>query len=339
MKILVTGNAGFIGYHTAKKLLNRGDEVIGIDSVNDYYDQELKRNRLKNLSKLSTKNKYSFYEFDLCNQEEIKKCFAKERFDSVIHLAAQAGVRHSLKKPHDYIKNNIVAFLNILESSKDYSIEHLTYASTSSVYGANTKLPFSEKDGVDHPMQLYASTKRANELMAHSYSNLYNLPTTALRFFTVYGPWGRPDMALFKFTKKILEGKPIQIFNQGDHSRDFTYVDDIVDGIIKSSDYPAKPDISWDSNKPNPNSSFAPFRILNIGSSSPVSLIKFIEAIEDELGKKSKKEFLPLQPGDVRETYSDSSELKTLLNYNPSTPIKDGIKEFVNWYLEYYGHK
>ena len=200
-------------------------------------------------------------------------------------------------------------------------------------------MPFSEKDGVDHPMQLYASTKRANELMAHSYSNLYNLPTTALRFFTVYGPWGRPDMALFKFTKKILEGKPIQIFNQGDHSRDFTYVDDIVDGIIKSSDYPAKPDISWDSNKPNPNSSFAPFRILNIGSSSPVSLIKFIEAIEDELGKKSKKEFLPLQPGDVRETYSDSSELKTLLNYNPSTPIKDGIKEFVNWYLEYYGHK
>ena len=336
MKILVTGNAGFIGYHTAKELIKRGDDVVGIDSVNNYYDQKLKRDRLIRLTNINAEGSYTFYEFDLCNQEELNNCFEKDSFDRVIHLAAQAGVRHSLKKPHDYIQNNIVAFLNILEVCKDSTIEHLTYASTSSVYGANTKMPFSEKDGVDHPVQLYASTKRANELMAHSYGNLYGLPTTGLRFFTVYGPWGRPDMALFKFTKNILEDKPIDIFNEGNHSRDFTYVNDIVDGIIRASDNPAKPDKNWDSNKPNPSTSFAPFRILNIGSSEPVSLQEFIEAIENELGKKAKKNFLPLQPGDIKETFSDTSEIRSSLGYSPKTAVKDGIKQFIDWYLEYY---
>lgn len=339
MKILVTGNAGFIGFHVVKKLLERGNSVVGFDNVNDYYDVSLKEARLNQIEKIveSTGSKYSFYREDLADRKAVEKCFLEHKFDRVIHLAAQAGVRHSLENPHAYVESNIVGFTNIFEASRYHDVSHLTYASTSSVYGANTKMPFSEVDSVDHPLQFYAATKRANELMAHSYSHLFGLPTTGLRFFTVYGPWGRPDMALFLFTKNILEGKPIKVFNQGNHTRDFTYVDDIAEGVIKASDQIALADNNWDSDYPTPCNSNAPFRLFNIGNNQPVTLSEYIEAIEESLGKKAIKELLPLQPGDVPSTYANSNRLKEFTGYQPSTKVKDGINNFIQWYLDFYG--
>ena len=337
MKVLVTGNAGFIGFHTAKRLLERGDSVVGIDSVNDYYDPSLKEERLKILEETAktTGSEYNFIRANLADLNLVLSCFQKNKFDRVIHLAAQAGVRYSLENPHSYVESNIIAFTNILEACRYNDVAHLTYASTSSVYGANTKMPFSEKVGVDHPLQFYAATKRANELMAHSYSHLFKLPTTGLRFFTVYGPWGRPDMALFKFTKNILAGEPIQIFNHGKHTRDFTFVSDIVEGVIRASDQVAAPDLDWSSDHPTPDRSNAPFRIYNIGNNNPVSLIEYINAIEEALGREAIKEYLPLQPGDVPDTYSDSSSLLRDCNYKPETTVRDGVRAFVRWYLTY----
>ena len=338
MKVLVTGNAGFIGFHTAKRLLERGDSVVGIDSVNDYYDQSLKEARLKILEETakSTGSEYQFIRANLADLGMVMSCFKENKFDRVIHLAAQAGVRYSLENPHSYVESNIVAFTNILEACRYNSVAHLTYASTSSVYGANTKMPFSEKAGVDHPLQFYAATKRANELMAHSYSHLFKLPTTALRFFTVYGPWGRPDMALFKFTKNILAGEPIQIFNHGKHTRDFTFVSDIVEGVIRASDKIAEPDLDWNSDFPTPDRSNAPFRVYNIGNNNPVSLIEYIKAIEESLGREAIKEYLPLQPGDVPDTYSDSSSLLSDCDYKPQTSVRKGVRAFVDWYSDYF---
>ena len=338
MSILVTGCAGFIGFHTSKYLLEMGEKVIGIDNLNDFYDVNLKKNRLKILKKLSLENKkkaaFKFYKLNLEDKKKLHKCFEENKIKIVINLAAQAGVRHSLKNPDDYVKSNIIGFLNILEISKDTKIEHLVYASTSSVYGALPP-PFKETIPADHPIQFYAVTKRANELMAHSYSHLYDLPTTGLRFFTVYGPWGRPDMALFKFVKSILDDKPIQIFNNGNHSRSFTYIDDIVDGIIKITSKKAEPDPSWNINLYTDNSS-APFRIFNIGNDKTVDLMDFIEEIEKQLGKKAKKKFMPLQKGDVKTTIADISKIKKFIEYQPKTDYKEGIKEFINWYLEFY---
>jgi UDP-glucuronate 4-epimerase len=336
MKTLVTGHAGFIGFHLAKKLLERGDTVVGFDVVNDYYDPLLKQARLDLLLNLADKDetKYVSIREDLADQKAVEACFAHHQFDRVIHLAAQAGVRYSLENPHSYVQSNLVAFTNILEACRHSKTSHLTYASTSSVYGANTSMPFSEKHGVDHPLQLYAATKRANELLAHSYSNLFQLPTTGLRFFTVYGPWGRPDMALFKFTKNIVEDRPIEVYNYGNHTRDFTYIDDIVEGILRASDDIAQPDLSWSSDCPNPDSSIAPFRIFNIGNNQPVKLGEYIEAIEEALGKKAIKTLLPLQPGDVPDTYADSTKLTQILGYKPSTSVKKGVKKFVEWYQE-----
>ncbi|WP_189472654.1 NAD-dependent epimerase [Halomonas qijiaojingensis] len=339
MKILVTGNAGFIGSHVAKKLLERGDSVVGFDDVNDYYDTELKEARLKLLEETAqrTGSGYHFIRADLVDSQAVEDCFANHEFDRVIHLAAQAGVRYSLINPHSYVQSNIVGFTNIIEACRHAWVPHLTYASTSSVYGANTTMPFSEHHGVDHPLQLYAATKRANELMAHSYSHLYQLPTTGLRFFTVYGPWGRPDMALFKFTKNILEDRPIPVFNQGNHTRDFTFVDDIVEGVIRASDDIAQPDPAWSSAEPDPASSNAPYRIFNIGNNNPVKLNAYIEAIEEAVGKKALKELLPLQPGDVPDTYADSTALEQAVGYKPATPVKEGVAKFVAWYREFYG--
>lgn len=339
MKILVTGNAGFIGFHTTKKLLERGDEVVGFDSVNDYYDVSIKEARLKLLEETADKSgsQYTFIRGNLADQNLVEKCFKDHRFDRVIHLAAQAGVRYSLENPHSYVESNIIAFTNILEACRYAETPHLTYASTSSVYGANTNMPFSEHDGVNHPLQFYAATKKANEMMAHSYSHLFKLPTTGLRFFTVYGPWGRPDMALFKFTKNTLEDKSIPVFNNGNHTRDFTYVEDIVEGVIRTSDQIAQPNPDWDSNNPDPATSNAPFRVFNIGNNNPVKLSAYIEAIEEALGKKAIKDLLPLQLGDVPDTYADSSELEIATGYKPETPVKEGVANFVKWYREYYG--
>ncbi len=334
MKILVTGNAGFIGFHTARRLIERGDEVVGFDVVNDYYDPALKEARLGILEQ--TKGNYQFIRANLNDQAALKACFAKHRFDRVIHLAAQAGVRHSLENPQAYVESNIVGFTNILEACRHARVPHLTYASTSSVYGGNTKLPFSEHQGVDHPLQFYAATKRANELMAHVYSHLFRLPVTGLRFFTVYGPWGRPDMALFQFTKNILEGKPIRVFNNGRHTRDFTYIDDIVEGVIRASDQIATPNPEWDSGNPDPATSNAPFRIFNIGNSQPTKLTAYIAAIEEVLGKKAECELLPLQPGDVPDTFADITELSARLDYRPATTVHEGVKAFVDWYRAYY---
>jgi len=334
MKTLVTGHAGFIGFHLAKKLLERGDTVVGFDVVNDYYDPLLKEARLNLLLNVADKDETEYVSIreDLADQKAVAACFAQHQFDRVIHLAAQAGVRYSLENPHSYIQSNLVAFTNILEACRHSETPHLTFASTSSVYGANTSMPFSEKAGVDHPLQLYAATKRANELMAHSYSHLFQLPTTGLRFFTVYGPLGRPDMALFKFTKNILEDRPIEVYNHGNHTRDFTFIDDIVEGILRASDNIAQPDSSWSSDNPSPDSSCAPFRIFNIGNNQPMKLGEYIEAIEDALGKKAHKTLLPLQPGDVPDTYADSSKLTQTLGYQPSTSVRDGVKQFVEWY-------
>ncbi|MEP9387994.1 NAD-dependent epimerase [Mesorhizobium sp. KR9-304] len=338
MKILVTGNAGFIGFHVAKALLERGDEVVGFDVVNDYYDPKLKEARLRNLEETNrrTNSGYHFVRANLAERAAVETCFADHKFDRVIHLAAQAGVRYSLENPHAYVESNIVAFTNMLEACRHAGVAHLTYASTSSVYGANTNMPFSEHRPADHPLQFYAATKRANELMAHSYSHLFRLPTTGLRFFTVYGPWGRPDMALFLFTKSILAGEPIELFNNGNHTRDFTYVEDIAQGVIRASDQPAAPNSAWDSGDPDPATSSAPWRIFNIGNNNPVKLTEYVEALEVVLRRKAIVKLLPLQPGDVPDTFADVSELENAVHYKPNTPVREGVAEFVKWFRSYY---
>lgn len=338
MQILVTGAAGFIGFNVAKKLIERGDQVVGVDNINDYYDPNLKEARIKYLQSMNLKGeaKFTFFKHNLADKAFVDLLFKDHKFDRVIHLAAQAGVRYSLENPHSYVESNIIAFTNVLEACRYNNIPHLTYASTSSVYGANTTMPFKEEHGVDHPLQFYAATKRANELMAHSYSHLFKLPTTGLRFFTVYGPWGRPDMALFKFTKNIINDQPIPVFNNGNHSRDFTYIDDIVEGVICSSDNIAQSDSNWNSNNPNPCTSNAPFRIYNIGNNDPVKLIEYIRAIEKALGKTAKLDLLPLQPGDVPDTYADSSQLINNVGYRPNTSVDEGVQKFVQWYREFY---
>ena len=339
MKVLVTGAAGFIGFHTASHLLARGDDVVGLDAVNDYYDPALKEARLRSLSDQSRKGQgeWTFARSDLADGDAVKRVFSEHGFDRVIHLAAQAGVRYSLSHPESYVQSNLVGFTNVLEACRRHSLAHLTYASTSSVYGANTRMPFSEHRGANHPLQFYAATKRANELMAHAYSHLFRLPTTGLRFFTVYGPWGRPDMALFLFTKSILEGKPIKLFNQGRHSRDFTYVDDIVKCVVRVSDSPAAPDPNWRGDAPDPAASNAPFRIYNIGNNKPVELLEYVAAIEEATGRKSIREYLPMQPGDVPDTWADVSDLEREMGYRPNTPVREGVARFVNWYRSYYG--
>lgn len=339
MKILVTGNAGFIGFHTARALLARGDDVVGFDVVNSYYDPKLKEARLAELeaaARTST-GRYHFIRADLADKASVEACFREHRFDRVIHLAAQAGVRHSLSHPEEYVASNLVGFTHILEACRHQGVGHLTYASTSSVYGANTHMPFSEHDGADHPLQFYAATKRANELMAHAYSHLFRLPTTGLRFFTVYGPWGRPDMAPILFTRAILAGEPIKVFNNGHHSRDFTYVDDIVEGVIRASDQPAAPNPEWRSDAPDPASSSAPYRLFNIGNDAPVNLMDYIAVLEDCLGRKAVKEMLPAQPGDVPDTRADVSALMAAVGYRPRTGIAEGVARFIDWYRSYYG--
>jgi len=334
MRILVTGAAGFIGFHVARRLLARGDSVVGFDVVNDYYDPAIKEARLKGLE--GTNGDFSFVRENIADRDAVTRVFAEHRFDRVIHLAAQAGVRYSLENPHAYVESNLVGFTNILEGCRHAEVAHLTYASTSSVYGANTRLPFSEHDGADHPLQFYAATKRANELMAHSYSHLFRLPTTGLRFFTVYGPWGRPDMAFFSFTRSIFAGEPIKLFNNGHHTRDFTYVDDIADGVIRASDYVAKPDPAWDASSPDPATSDAPYRIFNIGNAQPVELTAYVEALEEAIGKKAIREYLPMQPGDVADTLADVTALEAATGYRPGTPVREGVRQFVEWYREYY---
>ena len=338
MKVLVTGAAGFIGFNVAKKLLERGDDVVGFDNMNDYYDPTLKQARLAVLKDTAaqTQQTFTFIHANLADKAIVDQCFQDHQFDRVIHLAAQAGVRYSLENPLSYVESNLIGFTNIIEACRYAKTPHLTYASTSSVYGANTTMPFSEKHGVNHPVQFYAATKRANELMAHSYSHLFNLPTTGLRFFTVYGPWGRPDMALFKFTKNIIESKSIPVFNHGNHTRDFTFISDIVEGVIRSSDQIAQPDPNWDSKNPDPSTSYAPFRIFNIGNNNPVKLIEYIHAIEKALGKEAILELLPLQPGDVPDTFADSSALEQMVGYKPSVSVDDGVKQFVDWYRDFY---
>jgi UDP-glucuronate 4-epimerase len=341
VKILVTGNAGFIGFHTAMALLERGDDVVGFDCVNDYYDPTIKEARLALLDRKAgeSEGRYQFIRANLADRKAVEDCFAQHRFDRVINLAAQAGVRYSLENPQAYVDSNIIGFTNILEGCRHGGVGHLTYASTSSVYGAHTHMPFSEHESVDHPVQFYAATKKANELMAHAYSHLFRLPTTGLRFFTVYGPWGRPDMALFLFTRKILAGEPIDVFNYGHHTRDFTYVEDIVKGVIRASDVPASPNPDWDAAKPDPATSNAPYRIYNIGNNSPVTLSDYIEAVEAALGRTAIRNLLPPQPGDVPDTYADVSDLIRDLGFKPSTPVREGVARFVEWYLGYYGEK
>lgn len=332
MKVLVTGTAGFIGNHLAIKLLERGDEVIGVDNLNDYYDVNLKKARLARI--LDHKN-YTDVRADIADRETMERLFKQHQPQRVVNLAAQAGVRYSIENPHAYIDSNIVGFINILEGCRHHKVEHLVYASSSSVYGANETMPFSVHDNVDHPLSLYAASKKANELMAHTYSNLYQLPTTGLRFFTVYGPWGRPDMALFLFTKAILAGEPIKVFNYGKHRRDFTYIDDIVEGIVRTLDNPAKPNPEWTGKLPDPGTSKAPWRVYNIGNQNPVELLTYIETLEKALGKTAEKQLLPLQPGDVPDTYADVEALVTDVGYKPDTPIEKGIGKFVDWYLMY----
>jgi len=333
MKILVTGAAGFIGFRVSQLLLERGDEVVGLDNLNDYYDVNLKQARL---AMLESSAAFAFRKIDLADRAAVEGLFASAGFDRVIHLAAQAGVRYSIENPHSYVDSNVVGTLHVLEGCRHHEVGHLVYASTSSVYGANTDMPFSVHQNVDHPLALYAATKKANELMAHSYSSLYDLPTTGLRFFTVYGPWGRPDMALFLFTKNILAGKPIDVFNYGRHRRDFTYVDDIARGVIASMDTTATPNPDWNSDDPDPATSRAPYRIYNIGNNRPVELMHYIEVLEDCLGRKAEKNLLPLQPGDVPDTYADSQSLVDAVGYRPSTPVEEGVARFVEWYVDYH---
>ncbi len=333
VKVLVTGAAGFIGFHLSQRLLSRGDEVVGLDNLNDYYDVLLKKDRL---AQLEESPNFSFYRLDLADSVVIAELFTEQRFDVVVNLAAQAGVRYSIKNPHAYINSNLVGFINILEGCRHSGVQHLVFASSSSVYGANTKTPFSIHDNVDHPVSLYAATKKANELMAHSYSYLYNLPATGLRFFTVYGPWGRPDMALFLFTKAILQNQPIDVFNYGKMCRDFTYIDDIVEGIVRVMDKIPQPNLTWSGNAPDPGTSKVAYKTYNIGNNQPVELMRFIEVLEDCLGMKAQKNFLPLQPGDVPVTYADVDDLVKDVGFRPSTPIEVGIERFVAWYCSYY---
>jgi UDP-glucuronate 4-epimerase len=333
MKILLTGAAGFIGMTTALRLLERGDEVVGLDNLNDYYDVSLKESRL---ARLTPARNFRFAKLDVADQAGVSALFATEKFDRVIHLAAQAGVRYSLQNPHAYIESNVVGFTNILEACRHTKVGHLVYASSSSVYGGNTKMPFSEHDSVDHPVSLYAATKKANELMAHTYSHLFGLPTTGLRFFTVYGPWGRPDMALFLFTKAILEGRPIDVFNYGDMQRDFTFVDDIVEGVIRVLDRPATANPSYESNQADPATSNVPYRVFNIGNNNPVRLLDFIGCIESAVGMTAKKNLLPLQDGDVPATYANTDALNAWVGFVPATPVQAGIERFVAWYRAYY---
>jgi UDP-glucuronate 4-epimerase len=334
MKILLTGAAGFIGFHTSQILLKRGDEVVGLDNLNDYYDVTLKESRLKQLQAYPN---FRFVKMDLADRAGIAELFRAEKFQRVINLAAQAGVRYSIQNPLAYIDSNVVGFANILEGCRHNNVEHLVYASTSSVYGANTNMPFAVTQNVDHPLSFYAATKKANELMAHTYAHLYKLPVTGLRFFTVYGPWGRPDMALFLFTKNILAGKPIDVFNYGNHRRDFTYVADIANGVVRAMDRVAQPNPEWDSNSPDPSTSNAPYRLYNIGNNAPVELMTYIHTLENCLGKKAELNLLPLQVGDVPDTYADVEALVRDVGYKPATPVEVGIKNFVDWYLGYYG--
>lgn len=353
MKVLVTGAAGFIGAHVAMYLLARGDDVVGVDNLNDYYDVSLKEARLRRINaylenpdaddvypqarRLSNSlGTFEFIKCDIADRSRMDKLFADEKFDRVVHLAAQAGVRYSIENPHAYIDANIVGTMNILEGCRHNDVEHLVYASSSSVYGANEKMPFSVHDNVDHPLSLYAATKKANELMAHTYSSLYGLPTTGLRFFTVYGPWGRPDMALFLFTKNILAGEPIDVFNYGNHRRDFTYIDDIVEGVVRTLDNVAAPNPDWSGEMPDPGTSKAPWRVYNIGNQNPVELLDYIAAIEEATGKEAVKNLLPMQPGDVPDTYADVEALIQDVGYKPQTPVKDGVARFVSWYRDYY---
>ena len=332
-KIIITGSAGFIGYSLCAKLLERGYSIIGIDNHNDYYDPKIKDARLVRLNKNSN---YQHYKVDLSDHKNLEDIFKLHKPQKVVNLAAQAGVRYSIENPLAYINSNILGFAHILENCRRYKVNHLVYASTSSVYGANTKMPFSEHDDANHPLSVYAASKKSNELMAHTYSYLFQLPTTGLRFFTVYGPWGRPDMALFKFTKSILEDKPIDVYNHGNHTRDFTYISDIVEGVIKTLDNPATINSNWNSDQPDPSSSKAPWRIYNIGNNNPVKLMDYIDALEKALGKKAKFNFLPLQQGDVPDTYANINNLKEKFNYKPSTSVTHGVSQFVKWYKDYY---
>jgi UDP-glucuronate 4-epimerase len=333
MKILVTGAAGFIGFFTAKQLLERGDTVVGLDNFNDYYDVGLKEARA---AILDDYDNFAMKRIGLQDRAAMEKLFRDEGFEKVVHLGAQAGVRYSIENPHSYIDSNIVGTINVLEGCRHHDVGHLVYASSSSVYGANTTMPFSIHQNVDHPLALYGATKKANELMAHTYSNLYALPTTGLRFFTVYGPFGRPDMALFMFTKNIIEGKPIDVFNYGKHRRDFTYVDDIVEGVIRTMDHTAQPNDNWDAAHPDPGTSKAPYRLYNIGNQQPIELTRYIELIEENVGRKADKRLLPMQPGDVPDTYADTTDLMQDVGYQPGTPIEVGVKNFVDWYADYY---
>jgi UDP-glucuronate 4-epimerase len=332
MKILVTGAAGFIGMHVAALLAKRGDDVIGIDNLDDYYDVALKRARLEAIRQ----PKFSFRLLDICDRDALSALFAEEKFDAVVHLAAQAGVRYSLINPHKYIETNVAGFLNVLEGCRRHPLRHLVYASSSSVYGGNAKLPFAESDNVDHPVSLYAATKKSNELMAHTYSHLFGIPTTGLRFFTVYGPWGRPDMALFLFTRAILAGEPVNVFNHGKMSRDFTYIDDIADGVARALDRPAEPDAAFDVMQPDPARSWAPYQVLNIGRHGPAGLLDYLDALEDALGRKAERRYLPMQPGDVAATYADTTALQAWTGFAPSTSIEQGIGRFVAWYRDFY---
>ncbi len=333
MKILVTGTAGFIGSTLALRLLERGDEVIGIDNVNDYYDVNLK---LARLERVKAYDNFTEVRGDIEDRELVSATFEKHQPERVVNLAAQAGVRYSLENPYAYLESNVFGFMNILEGCRYNKVDHLVYASSSSVYGSHTNMPFSIHESVDHPVSLYAATKKTNELMAHTYSHLFNLPTTGLRFFTVYGPWGRPDMALFLFTKNIIEGKPIDVFNYGKHKRDFTFIEDIVEGVIRTLDKVAAPNDQWTSDKPDPATSSAPFRVYNIGNNKPVDLEHYIKVLEDSLGKKAEKNLLPLQPGDVPDTYADVTDLINDVDYKPDTSVEDGVKRFVEWYRDYY---
>jgi UDP-glucuronate 4-epimerase len=331
--VLVTGAAGFIGFHLCRRLLDRGNQVIGVDNLSDYYDVRLKEARLA----LLREDRFEFLRLDIADRERVSSLFEKYGFSQVLHLAAQAGVRYSLQNPHAYIDANLVGFMNILEGCRHARTAHLVFASSSSVYGANQKLPFSEHDNVDHPVSLYAATKKANELMAHTYANLYGLPCTGLRFFTVYGPWGRPDMALFKFTRNILEGKPIEVYNQGRMIRDFTYIDDVVEGVVRILDQPAQPDPNWTGETPDPARSFAPYRVYNIGNNQPVELLRYIEVLERCLGRKAQMLLMPMQPGDVPATMADITELIEAVGFRPVTPVEEGVPRFVEWYRSYYG--
>lgn len=336
MKILVTGAAGFIGMHTALRLLERGDEVVGVDNLNDYYDVRLKEARL---ARLQAQRGFRFHKLSVEDRDGMAALFRQERPQRVIHLAAQAGVRYSLVNPHAYIDANVQGFTNVLEGCRHNGVEHLVYASSSSVYGGNTKLPFSEHDNIDHPVSLYAATKKANELMAHTYSHLFRLPATGLRFFTVYGPWGRPDMALFLFTKAILEGRPIDVFNRGQMVRDFTYIDDIVEGVVRVCDKPATASERFDPSNPDPATGNAPYRVFNIGNSQPTPLMDYIHALEQAIGREAKKNFLPMQPGDVEATHADTSELAAWVGFRPGTPVQEGVARFYRWYSAHYGQQ